>query len=115
MAFSTFNDNYTHTIELQENDEEIFRGEKYIRLRDDLVMNDQTETKTKERTVLQENGRREGLREEMMNDIRAMGVNEASLPRVLSPRTIDSQSISPPLVDRFVSNHLFDFYAISST
>lgn len=68
-----FNDNDTHTIELQENDEEIFRGEKDIRLRDDLVMNDQTETKAKERTVLQENGRREGLREETKNGTRANG------------------------------------------
>ena len=36
-------DDHADSIELQKNDEEILRGEENIRLRNDFVMNDQTE------------------------------------------------------------------------
>lgn len=37
------NDDHADTIELQKNDEKILRGEENIRLRNDFVMNNQTE------------------------------------------------------------------------
>ena len=113
MAFSMLNHNHANAIELQENDEEILRGEKDIRLRDDLVMNDQAEAKAKKRTVLQENSRGQCLVETKrggwLNKRRAK-----ILPKVPFPRTIDSWSILPVLADRFVWNHQSGFSETSS-
>ena len=43
LSFAMLNNDHTDTIELQQNDEEVFRREEYIRLRDDFVVNDQAE------------------------------------------------------------------------
>ena len=43
LPFAMLNNDHTNTIELQQNDKEVFRREEDIRLGDDLVVNDQTE------------------------------------------------------------------------
>lgn len=69
LSFSMFDNDHTDTIELQQNDKEVLRGEEYIRLGDDLVVNDQTETKAKKRTILQENSGRKSLNKKRMSRV----------------------------------------------
>lgn len=88
LPLAMLDDDHAHAIELQEDNEEILCGEEHVRLRDDLVMNDQAETQAEERTVLQQNGTGKSLNCKGMLDGRT--IEWMRVPIVPFPRTAGS-------------------------